>query len=70
MNNVYQSRAYRDPSDMVDSLRSAERHLKSHSSTSCAGCQHTLGRIWGKDVCNIGKRRDSDGYCRSMRKGE
>lgn len=72
MSEVYPSGAYRDPADMVDSLRRAESHLEAHSADSCAGCRHTLGRVFGHDVCAIGKQRDEDGYCRSMdkKKGE
>ena len=53
---------------MVEPLRRAEKHLNEHSAKDCAGCEHTLGRCFGNDVCKIGRRRDEDGYCRLMKK--
>lgn len=64
-NNVYPSGAYGDPSNMVDSLRRAERHV----ADSCDGCRHSMGKLWGQEVCRENKKRDEDGFCFLMDKG-
>lgn len=68
VSEVYPSRMYRDPSDIVDALREVDRELKAHTAESCGDCHKSSGRIFGHDVCGIGKKRDSDGYCSWMDK--